>query len=89
MYILVVGADTLRAIAGPLPTGFCKIKVFIQMFIKMKQSLLLLATTLTKFALIIIYGSMPVMDDAFLFFIINATISTAHTIFSLTNINPR
>lgn len=58
--------DSLRAMIGPLPRTICQINIAMKNIVQVNVSLLALSMTMTKFAFLCIYKSIPMMDDNFL-----------------------
>ena len=82
-YILGSGIFELRILLGPLPDFLCKISGFSMIFLTNNMSLLLFVTSLTKFSLLKIYKSMPVMNDDLIAFIIYSNILFISFLFTL------
>lgn len=73
-YILVSAPRHLRMVLGPLPSPICRIETFFLIFLTNNMAMLWFAITGTRFVLIRVYKSMPVMNDSLLAFIIYSNI---------------
>ena len=58
--------DLFRSIYGPLPDSLCVFIVFMKNIIQLNVSQLSMMLTVTKFAFVCIYKSIPSMNDNFL-----------------------
>ena len=67
--------DHARALFGPLPLVLCRAGTFIRVFCGSNILILSLTITGTKFLLVFIFRSIPLMDDNFLSFTINIIVN--------------
>ena len=67
--------DHVRALFGPLPSILCRTGTFIRVFCGSNILVLTLIITGTKFLLVCIFRSIPLMDDNFLSFTINIIVN--------------
>ena len=67
--------DHVRALFGPLPSILCRTGTFIRVFCGSNMLVLSLIVTVTKFLLVCIFGSIPLMDDNYLSFTINIIVN--------------
>ena len=67
--------DHVRALFGPLPSILCRTGTFIRVFCGSNILVLSLIITGTKFLLVFIFRSIPLMDDNFLSFTINIIVN--------------
>ena len=67
--------DHARALFGPLPLVLCRTGTFIRVFCGSNILILSLTITGTKFLLVCIFRSIPLMDDNFLSFTINIIVN--------------
>lgn len=65
-FAIPVTIDTLRALIGPMPVILCKASLVVKNIVTYNVSQISLAITVTKFAFLCIYKSIPVMEDNFL-----------------------
>ena len=76
MIYLSCGITTFRAILGPQPIFWCRLNTIIQCFTTCTICLFVLAIDCTKYYLIFVYKSVPVMNDNFLVFVISINVYT-------------
>ena len=74
-YIIPGSIFNLRLLWGPLPETLCKMVTAFGVFNGINISILSFATTATKFAFIVWFRTIPVMDDNFLAFFINLNLT--------------
>ena len=67
--------DHVRALFGPLQSILCRTGTFIRVFCGCNILVLSLIITGTKFLLVFIFRSIPLMDDNFLSFTINIIVN--------------
>ena len=67
--------DQVRALFGPLPLVLCRTGTFIRVFCGSNILVLSLIITGTKFLLVCVFRSIPLMDDNFLSFTINIIVN--------------
>lgn len=65
-YVFPVHLDLLRVFVGPLPKPVCFFVVFMKNVLQLNMSMIAFCITLTKFLIICVYKSIPVMDDNFI-----------------------
>ena len=65
----------MMALFGPLPTILCRTGSFIRVFCGSNILVLSLIITGTKFLLVCVFRSIPLMDDNFLSFTINIIVN--------------
>ena len=66
LYVLGWTVPVFRIFLGPLPLGICQFSHFGMIFPSINFLLITVSITGTKFLLVVIYKSMPMMDDKIL-----------------------
>ena len=76
-YCLGNSFDTFRSIYGSLPKGICWVGILSKNWSHYAILFYTVAITLTKFTYIVIFKSMPTMDDDFILIFFSMTINLA------------
>ncbi len=58
--------DTIRAVIGPLPKAVCKVGIFTKNIFFTNTAQNVMAMTIFKYIFVVVYRSIPIMDDNFL-----------------------